>query len=232
MTLSNEKLFDVTLYPLASHVELLLFSVIHAVHGRTWYISQDGNQNVSCVLDDPCLTLDDLDCVDLSPGDEVHLTPDGTVIENHCMKKHLRISVVVDGHGGTLSCNHTQNVLFAFIGSNSSQVILKNLTFQTGFFLANIIDLEMVDCIFNDTSLLVGKEIVDVVLSSLSSDLFNKFGNRSLEEADTILNTLLIKNCMFYPVFSSLEHPNHNFMKNHFNKNLVPEGRSFMVLHC
>ena len=208
-----------------------MVSVIHAVHGRTWYISQDGNQNASCILDDPCLTLDDLDCVDLAPGDEVHLTPAGTVMENHCMKKHLRISVVVDGHGGTLSCNQTQNVLFAFIGSNSSQVILKNLSFQTGFFLANKIDLEMVDCIFNDTSLLVGEEIVNVVLSSLSSDLFNEFGNRSLEEADTILNTLLIKNCTFYPVFSSLEHPNHNFMKKHFNKNLVPEGRSFMVLH-
>ena len=219
------------MHPLASHVELLLVSVIHAVHGRTWYISPDGNQNASCVLDDPCLTLDDLDCVDLAPGDEVHLTPDETVIENHCMKKHLRISVIVDGHGGTLSCNQTQNVLFAFIGSNSSQVILKNLTFQTGFFLANRIDLEMVDCIFNDTSLLVGEEIVNAVLSSLSSDLFNEFGKRSLEEADTILNTLLIKNCMFYPVFSSLEHPNHSFLKKHFNKNFVPEGRSFMVLH-
>ena len=209
----------------------MLVSVIHAVHGRTWYISQDGNQNASCVLDDPCLTLDDLDCVDLSPGDEVHLTPDETVIENHCMKKHLRISVVIDGHGGTLSCNQTQNVLFAFIGSNSSQVILKNLTFQTGFFLANRIDLEMVDCIFNDTSFLVGEEIVDVVLSSLSSDLFNEFGNRSLEGADTILNSLLIENCTFYPVYSSFGHPNHNFMKKHFNKNLVPEGKSFMVLH-
>ena len=220
------------MYPVASHEGFLLVSVIHAVHGRTWCISQDGNQNASCVLDDPCLTLDDLDCVDLAPGDEVHLTPDGTVIENHCMKKHLKISVVIDGHGGTLSCNQTQNVLFAFIGSNSSQVVLKNLTFQTGFFLANRIDLEMVDCIFNDTSVLVGEEIVNVVLSSLSPDLFNEFGNGSVkEEGVTVPNALLIKNCTFYPVYSSFDHPNHNFLNKHFNKNLVPEGKSFMVLH-